>query len=229
MDYNVTHFVYKTTNLLDGKFYIGVHVKNPVCKRKSPYLGTGKHIKRAIKKYGEENFLREVLMEFDNEEDAYKYEKDIVTESLIRDKNCYNIELGGNKPPSHKGIKKSDEWKEKVRNTKLGNSTNSKRWYIKGKIFESSREAAKYFNVHMASILNWCKRDDMPDCYNEQKDRVYVETKKKERKRETRWIVKGIPFHAISDAGKHFGVNGVTCFNWVKNNKPDCYKIQPSI
>jgi len=48
--------IYKTTNLVNGKFYIGKDAKN-----KKSYLGSGKVLKQAIKKYGKENFEKEIL------------------------------------------------------------------------------------------------------------------------------------------------------------------------
>lgn len=45
--------VYKTTNLINGKIYIGVDSKN-----QATYLGSGLHISRAIKKYGKKNLLK---------------------------------------------------------------------------------------------------------------------------------------------------------------------------
>lgn len=48
--------IYKTTNLKNGKFYIGKDVKN-----KKSYLGSGKVLKQAIEKYGKENFKKEIL------------------------------------------------------------------------------------------------------------------------------------------------------------------------
>lgn len=43
--------IYKTTNKIDGKIYIGKHETQDL---KDGYLGSGTHLKRAIKKYGEE-------------------------------------------------------------------------------------------------------------------------------------------------------------------------------
>jgi len=49
-------FIYKTTNLINNKIYIGKSTKT-----NRHYLGSGKIILRAIKKYGKENFKREVI------------------------------------------------------------------------------------------------------------------------------------------------------------------------
>lgn len=48
--------IYKTTNLINGKIYIGQDSKN-----KNGYLGSGQNIKRAIKKYGKQNFKKEII------------------------------------------------------------------------------------------------------------------------------------------------------------------------
>ena len=48
--------IYKTTNMLNGKFYIGKDVKN-----KPSYLGSGVILNQAIKKYGKKNFTKEIL------------------------------------------------------------------------------------------------------------------------------------------------------------------------
>jgi hypothetical protein len=70
------YIVYKTTNLVNGKFYIGVHKQDfflPIIF--DGYLGSGLMLKRAIKKYGEENFIRETLHIFYTAKEAYKKRK----------------------------------------------------------------------------------------------------------------------------------------------------------
>ncbi len=84
--------VYKITNMLNLKFYIGVH------KTKYPndgYFGSGEGIKEAIKKYGKAAFQKEILFVFDNSEDAYIKESEIVTVDLVKSANCYNRHVGG--------------------------------------------------------------------------------------------------------------------------------------
>ena len=86
------YLIYKTTNQINGKFYIGKRVtKNP----NDYYLGSGIAIKNAIKKYGKENFSKEILFYLDNKKAMAKKEVEIVTEDLINDPQCYNMKVGG--------------------------------------------------------------------------------------------------------------------------------------
>ena len=94
------HFVYKTINLKNKKCYIGVHSTDNI---NDGYLGSGDKLKIAIKKYGTENFYREILQFFDNLEQAYEYEASLVTEEFIREKTNYNITVGGKIPPIRRG------------------------------------------------------------------------------------------------------------------------------
>ena len=50
--------IYKTTNLITGKFYVGKHQTLDLL---DDYLGSGKLLKRAVAKYGEHNFHKEIL------------------------------------------------------------------------------------------------------------------------------------------------------------------------
>ena len=43
------HFIYKTTNLINSKYYIGMHSTSNL---KDGYLGSGKYLRSSIKKYG---------------------------------------------------------------------------------------------------------------------------------------------------------------------------------
>jgi hypothetical protein len=84
--------VYKTTNLINGKIYVGVHACS--CKD-CKYMGSGPGILRAIKKYGKKNFKRDILFECYNEEEMLAKEADIVNEEFILNENNYNLTLGG--------------------------------------------------------------------------------------------------------------------------------------
>lgn len=86
------HFVYQTTNNLNGDYYYGVHQTNDL---DDGYIGSGLRLQRAIKKYGKENFTCEILKFFDNRQDALNYERYIINDDKLDDPHCYNIAHGG--------------------------------------------------------------------------------------------------------------------------------------
>ena len=119
--------VYKTTNNINGRFYIGKHKTKNI---NDGYMGSGKLLRQAIEKYGKHNFTKEVLFTFDNEEDMNKKEKELV----ILSEMSYNLCEGGNggfdyinrsEIPKFKGKKHTEESK-----FKMGHSGND---YRKGK------------------------------------------------------------------------------------------------
>lgn len=84
--------VYKTVCLVNRKFYIGVHkTDNP----DDDYIGSGSVLRRAIRKYGRENFRKEVLFVFETPEDAFAKEQELVTLAVVESKETYNLKLGG--------------------------------------------------------------------------------------------------------------------------------------
>ena len=60
--------IYKTTNNINGKWYIGYHSTKDV---NDDYLGSGRDLKKAIKKYGIKNFSKEILFVFNSAEEAF--------------------------------------------------------------------------------------------------------------------------------------------------------------
>jgi len=81
--------IYKTTNLINGKFYVGKDSKNLPY-----YLGSGKALKFAIKKYGIENFKKEILEECFSLNELNEREKFWIDE-LDAIRNGYNMTDGG--------------------------------------------------------------------------------------------------------------------------------------
>lgn len=71
--------VYKTTNLINGKIYVG----------------SGKILIQAIAKYGIENFSKELLFVYDNADEMFLKESEIVNSEFIKSNNTYNIKIGG--------------------------------------------------------------------------------------------------------------------------------------
>ncbi len=105
------YIIYKTTNIINNKVYIGKHQTKNI---NDNYLGSGVALENAIKKYGKENFKKEILFIFDNEIEMNEKEKELVTESFISTNKTYNMGVGGEGGSHFKGKKHSDETKQKL-------------------------------------------------------------------------------------------------------------------
>ena len=89
----IFYIVYVTTNNLNGKFYIGSHS----CRSLDDgYLGSGKLIKLALRKYGRENFSRHVVSMCPSLSEARELEELLVQEAISRKgRLCYNRSWSG--------------------------------------------------------------------------------------------------------------------------------------
>lgn len=86
------HFIYKTTNLINNKIYIGKHSTDNL---DDGYLGSGVLLTKAIKKYGKDNFIREILSFHDTSENALLAETEIVDNEFVTRDDTYNLMIGG--------------------------------------------------------------------------------------------------------------------------------------
>lgn len=86
------HFVYKTTNVINNKYYVGMHSTDDL---DDGYIGSGKYLWRSIRKYGKENFICEILEFFDNRELLVENERITVNDDLLKDHLCMNLMKGG--------------------------------------------------------------------------------------------------------------------------------------
>lgn len=118
-------YIYKTTNLINGKIYIGQHKAN---KFNPKYKGSGKVLKEAIAKYGKENFGVEMIDDSaNNAEELNKLEIYYIQKYDARNIDIgYNLHCGGNvqsgenNPMYGKNFKKTPEAIEKTRRAFLG-------------------------------------------------------------------------------------------------------------
>ena len=87
----MVHTIYKTTNLVNGKFYIGIHKTDDP---QDEYLGSGKLIRLAVAKYGGQNFKKEILFKFTDADEAFKKEEELI-EINRGNPLSYNLRKGG--------------------------------------------------------------------------------------------------------------------------------------
>lgn len=86
------HYIYKTTCLVTGRYYIGMH---STCNLDDGYMGSGKRLRYSIRKYGEENHRKEILEFFETRELLIEAEKKLITKDMLNDKKCMNLAEGG--------------------------------------------------------------------------------------------------------------------------------------
>jgi len=155
-------FVYITTNMVNNKKYIGQRM---FVKDWKYYLGSGKYLKLAFKKYSKENFSREII--------AIAYSRDelnileimfIKKYNAVIDNNYYNILEGGGGSPTS-GTHYSDELKKKISNAlkgkrlseetkrKIGDAERGEKHYNYGKKM-SDETRFKLSQSHMGKIIS---------------------------------------------------------------------------
>lgn len=143
------NFVFITTNLINGKQYVGDHSTNDLNRTKS-YLGSGNYLKRAVKKYKKENFKREILEFFPTKQEAFDAQERYIKEYNTLSPNGYNISpKGGHKSigsmsdetkkkhsDAMKGKKRTKEHQQKINDAHRGKPRSTE---IRKKISESSK------------------------------------------------------------------------------------------
>lgn len=99
------NYFYKITNLVNGKYYYGIHSTNNL---DDGYMGSGKVLLAAIKKHSKKKFTKEIIVDYPTRREVNEHEKRVVTVELVNLEECYNTRTGGDNDfiPSEKYRKK---------------------------------------------------------------------------------------------------------------------------
>ena len=150
------YLIYQIRNKLNGMIYIGKHMTS---KKDDGYMGSGLRIRRAIEKYGLENFEKTILFECASIEEMNAKEAEIVNEDFIARDDVYNIKLGGeggwdfaNKDPNNGSNHFfKNKTKAEIKQTSIKNGKG-----LKTKIENMSEiEYQQFKEFHRALALKW--------------------------------------------------------------------------
>ena len=124
------YYIYRITNLINGKTYIGQHKYK---KLDDNYMGSGVYLAQAKKKYGIENFKKEILYSrIQYRETADDMERFAIAKERAIGKAEYNIASGGNggswkgRQSGMKGKHLSEESRKKISKANKGHSVSEK-------------------------------------------------------------------------------------------------------
>lgn len=200
-------FIYKITNDINGKFYIGfTSQKNPKL-RFNQHLSSARSKKlnnqpiiRAIKKYGEDNFSFDILLEGD-EDFLLKKEEPRLIEEL---KPEYNATFGGE---GVLGYKHTEKTKEIIKNLHIGKkeSEEHKNW-------RSMKIREGWENVSLDEKVNYAK-----NYLEKSTQRIEIE-------------VEGIKFKSINEAARwavdKYSIGRNTAIRYIKEGRSFSNKKQ---
>lgn len=143
------HYVYEITNKINNKKYIGKRSCNCDIKEDT-YMGSGKYLWNAYKKYGLNNFQKEVLKICDTEQEALEYEKKLISKlNATRSSDYYNIAEGGQGGNAIAGFTEEEMKAYKIKLSKSGKKSRKKIVVVlpnnNVERFESEKEAVKKY------------------------------------------------------------------------------------
>jgi len=167
MQTDIKYIVYKTAHVSSGKEYIGIHKQ--IGNEFDGYLGSGLLLKRAIQKYGNNEFTRETLFSFDTLEDARNKERELVNIEYLLREDTFNISVGGTGGDTLAGY--DEETKLRVRSKQRESSDRSRarrREIYNGKCF--SQEQLEQFRIR--SIKRCAEH---PHSIPDNRDRVHTD------------------------------------------------------
>jgi hypothetical protein len=203
------HTIYKITNKVNSKIYVGYHSTNDL---NDDYFGSGVALKRAIEKYGKDSFFKEILYVYDNEKLALEKEKEIVNENFVSSDLNYNLTVGGGKPPSAK-----EWWNEEYSKALSQKMMNNQ--FKKGK--KESEETKKRKKIAFAN-------SDTHAIHTKNKSRETIEKIKMNRKGKALGEKNSManPIHVEKVRQSKIGLKRMQRDNSIKMARPDSVKAK---
>jgi len=239
-------FIYITTNIINGKKYIGKKKYDKDNKWKD-YLGSGITLNKAIKKYGKENFSKEIIENCETKEILNEREKYWISYyDAINNKNFYNIASGGDGGNTISGY--TQEQKEALSSKlsvarkgiiNIGSNNGNARKVIclnTMKVFDTINEASEFYGVDKDAIQQCCSNSNhrktageldgvrmIWEYYDESKNYTYSPFKRQYNYKPILCIDNNVVYSTIHDASRDTGCSIVgirhCCSGFLKTTK----------
>lgn len=225
-------YVYKITNLLNGKCYVGQ--KKSSCFDET-YWGSGSGIKAAINKYGKQNFKREILCECETQEELDNKELDNIISQNALSPNGYNLTLNVfqsgyrncHSPEVRAKISKtrknwSDEKREEVRQKveeTVKNRTPERKAEIRQHIQEALKNSEKFHASVTSEEYRNKQREIANDVWKNEDLRKLTSEKSKENWKNEEYRTKCIKNLCLEDSKVQFNRSIIGNLKNSKNNK----------
>lgn len=159
-------YVYKTTNTINGKIYVGQHKDNVMSNK---YKGSGTYLKRAFRKYGKHNFIKEIICHCEDDRQLGEMET-----YWIKELNATHPDIGYNLLSGAYNLKERKE--PGVRNCKFTKEELSEKGIIgvikngqakplictnTGVIYRTIAEASRLTNIQYKRLQRHLNRPDL--------------------------------------------------------------------
>lgn len=220
-------FIYITTNMVNGKKYIGQKKLDSKWKN---YLGSGKAFKRAIKKYGGENFHRDIVAIAYSKEELDNLEIEFIElHNAVKSEDYYNIKTGGGSgnPYAGKTEEEIEGIKKKLSEIQLGEKHHQATKVIcttTGRVFDYIKQGAEFYGCWHTGItqccrgkrksngsfngkpLKWMYYSDYVNLTEEEREKVLFDFSGTNNFKKVICITTGIVFDSIKEACKYYEI-----------------------
>ena len=140
--------VYKITNKINNKEYIGTHKTSNLS---DDYMGSGVHLKRAKEKYGLENFSKEIIFRAVSSDVMYFIERMLVDDGYVYRGNTYNLKLGGCGGFDYinsNGLNNNGDRRYVERNKKISSTMLNQ--------YKTGERISPFIKLHKEGKINYC-------------------------------------------------------------------------
>lgn len=233
----MSFYIYITTNLINGKRYIGQH-KGEV---NDSYLGSGVLFSKALEKYGKENFKKEILEECSEEELNEKERYWIKKFNALEDESFYNLTEGGQEGDGWQACQRymlahpdfsKEVYKENGRRVHewLDNHPEVKQQNINTMLDAAHRwqkdhpeEVKKHMKKVNEAKEKWQK--EHPEEYQKEIDR-WRKAGSIANSRKVVCTTTGEVFESVSSAARHYGLAQPNISKVLKGERKSCGKLE---